>query len=70
MKIDPKDVNIKKPADQVDIGFATKLQIAEYKKKVTYKKSKVCLFCKKVTVLYATTASYFLEKSPLKSPIV
>ena len=70
LKINPKDINIQKPADQVDIGFAAKLQIAEYKKKATYKESKVYTFCKEVTVLYATTASHFKENSPLKSPIV
>ena len=51
LKINPKDVNIQKPADQVDIGSAAKLQIAEYKKKATRKESKVCTFRKEVTVL-------------------
>ena len=70
LKINPKDVSIQKPADQVDVGSAAKLQIAEYKKKVTYKESKVYTFFKEVTVLYATTASHFIEKSSMKSPIV
>ena len=39
--INPKEVNIQKLADQVDIGSAVKLQIAEYKKKATFKESKV-----------------------------
>ena len=70
LKINPKDVNIQKPADQGDIGSAAQLQIAEYKKKATYQESKVYTFRKEVTVLYATTASHFMEKSPLKSSIV
>ena len=41
LKITSKDVNIRKPADQVDTGSAAKLQIVEYKKKATYKKSKM-----------------------------
>ena len=41
LMITSKDVNIRKPADQVDTGSAAKLQIAEYKKKATYKKSKI-----------------------------
>ena len=62
-RLAPKDVNIWKPADQVDIGSAAKLQIAEYKKKATYKKSKIHIFCNEVMVLYATTASHFVETS-------
>ena len=62
-RLAPKDVNIQKPANEVDIGSAAKLQIAEYKKKATYKNSKMHIFCKEVIVLYATTASHFVETS-------
>ena len=65
----PNGINIQKP-DQVDIRSATMLQTAEYKKKATYKESKAYTFRKEATVLYTTTASHFMEKSPLKSPIV
>ena len=37
LKINPKDVNIQKPADQVDIGSNAKLQIVENKKKTASK---------------------------------
>ena len=70
LKIKPKDVNIQKPADQIDIWSAAKLQIVEYKKKATYKESQVYTFCKEVMVLEAATAPHFMEKSPLKSLVL
>ena len=66
LTISPKDANIWKPDDQVDIGCAAKRQIAEYKKEATYKKSKIYTFCKDVMVLYATTASYCMETSSIE----
>ena len=66
LTISPKDANIWKPDDQVDIGCAAKRQIAEYKKEATYKKSKIYTFCKDVMVLYATTTSYCMETSSIE----
>ena len=37
LKINPKNVNIQKPADQVDIGSNAKLEIVENKKKTASK---------------------------------
>ena len=62
LKINPKDVNIQKPTDQVDRGSAAKLQIAEYKK-VAYKESKVYTFCREITVFVCNNKfSHFMEK--------
>ena len=66
LKVSPKDVNIWKPADQADIGPGAKLQIAEYRKKATYKKSEINTFCKEVMVFYATTVSHFMENSSIE----
>ena len=69
LKFNPKDIHIQKPADQVNVGSAAQLQTAEYKKAMS-RESKVYTFRKKVAILFAITASHFMEKSPSKSPIV
>ena len=70
LKINPQDVNIRKPADYVDVGSAAELLISEYNKKSTYKESTVLNFRKEVSVLLATLTSHFMEKSPIKSAVV
>ena len=56
--------------DYCDGYWKIYLQIAEYKKKARYRESKVYTSCKEVTILYATTALHFMEKSLLKDLVV
>ena len=68
-KDQPTRFNIQKPADYFNGEFAAKLHIAEYKKKFSYKESKVLILHKEVLVLLATLTSHFMEKSPRKSGV-
>ena len=56
--------------DYCDGYWKIYLEIVEYKKKARYRESKVYTFCKEVTILCATTALHFMEKSLLKDLVV
>ena len=70
LKISPKDVNIQKFADQVDIGSAAKLEIGEFKKKATYKKGKTCTFIKKLWFCMQLQLHILWKTLPSKSLFV
>ena len=65
-EIDTNDVNLQKPYGLIQIGTAAWLHVANYKKSTDLKESTLRRFYKKVSMLLASLASHFMEKSPLK----
>ena len=66
IKIDANDVNLQKPYGLIQIGTAARLHVANYKKSTDLKESTLRKFYKKSSMLLASLASHFMEKSPLK----
>ena len=65
LKISPKDFNIWKPANQVDIESMLNFKLQDIKRKQLIRKQNIHFF-KRTYVLYATAASHFMENSSIE----
>ena len=72
MKIDSNDANLHKPYEFIQIGAAAKLHVANYKKSTDFKERTLRRFYVvfEVCMLLTSLMSHFMEKSPLKHPVV
>ena len=70
LKVQVTDKGLYKPLNTIDIGLGAKMRVTEYKKSSNFKEGILNEFWKGAQITLSSLVVHFMEKSPLKFPLV